>query len=216
MSTRFFAARIPAIFRCNKPTEFDLAINLKTAKKLGLSVAPSLLISARDYYDIRAGIGDYKSPENYGAFPMDPYSHTPGQGGARQPGLTGQVKEDVICRFGELGVMVKNGEIHFCPRLLRDEEFVTRRTEYNYYGLAGVKQQLLLKPGELGFTYCQVPVVFRRARVNSLTLYFADGSNRRHEKLQLDAESSRSLFERAGTIQRIEVCLNLADDHFSA
>ncbi len=168
------------------------------------------------YYDIRAGIGDYKSPENYGAFPMDPYSHTPGQGGARQPGLTGQVKEDVICRFGELGVMVKNGEIHFCPRLLRDEEFVTRRTEYNYYGLAGVKQQLLLKPGELGFTYCQVPVVFRRARVNSLTLYFADGSNRRHEKLQLDAESSRSLFERAGTIQRIEVCLNLADDHFSA
>lgn len=31
-----------------QPTEFDFAINLKTARKLGLSVAPSLLISARE------------------------------------------------------------------------------------------------------------------------------------------------------------------------
>lgn len=176
------------------------------------SGAPAKMVKglAKAYYDIRAGIGDHKTPENYGAFPMDPYSHTPGQGGARQPGLTGQVKEDVICRFGELGVLVKNGEIHFRPRLLRAEEFVTRRTEYDYYDLAGVKQRLPLKPGELGFTYCQVPVVFRRARADSLTLHFADGSTRRQEKLQLDVENSRSLFERTGKIRRIEVCLNAA------
>ena len=164
---------------------------------------------AEAYYDIRAGIGDCKTPENYGAFPMDPYSHTPGQGGARQPGLTGQVKEDVISRFGELGVTVKNGEIHFCPRLLRAEEFVTRRTEYNYYDLAGVKQRLLLKPGELAFTYCQVPVVFWRAGANSLTLFFADGSKQLRAELRLDAKISRSLFERSGQIERIEACLKL-------
>ena len=68
---------------------------------------------AKCYFEIRSGIGDQKTPENYGAFPMDPYSHTPGQGGARQPGLTGQVKEDILCRFGELGVFVKKGQIHF-------------------------------------------------------------------------------------------------------
>ena len=45
----------------------------------------------------------------YGAFPTDPYSHTPAGKGAQQPGMTGQVKEDVISRFGELGVEVKNG-----------------------------------------------------------------------------------------------------------
>ncbi|MBW6458264.1 MAG: hypothetical protein K0B52_03785, partial [FCB group bacterium] len=29
------------------------------------------------YYEIREGIGSHKNPEEYGAFPMDPYSHTP-------------------------------------------------------------------------------------------------------------------------------------------
>jgi hypothetical protein len=29
------------------------------------------------YFDIRAGIGFNKTPDNYGAFPTDPYSHTP-------------------------------------------------------------------------------------------------------------------------------------------
>ena len=48
------------------------------------------------YYEIQAGIGVHKSPELYGAFPTDPYSHTPGGKGAQQPGMTGQVKEDVL------------------------------------------------------------------------------------------------------------------------
>ena len=30
------------------------------------------------YYKIRDGIGFNKTPLEYGAFPMDPYSHTPG------------------------------------------------------------------------------------------------------------------------------------------
>ncbi len=59
------------------------------------------------YYEINAGIGVHKSPELYGAFPTDPYSHTPATKGAQQPGMTGQVKEDLLSRFGELGVFVK-------------------------------------------------------------------------------------------------------------
>ena len=164
---------------------------------------------AEAYYDVRAGIGDYKTPNVYGAFPMDPYSHTPGQGGARQPGLTGQVKEDVICRFGELGVMVKGGEIHFCPALLRREEFVTGRAQFAYYDVASGKQALRLKAGELAFTYCQVPVVFRRAQKNALTIFQANGAVRSSESLRLDAATSREIFERTGKVARIEVCLTL-------
>jgi hypothetical protein len=164
---------------------------------------------ADSYYDIRAGIGDYKSPEVYGAFPMDPYSHTPGHAGARQPGLTGQVKEDVICRFGELGVTVKQGEIHFNPHLLRREEFVTGRTEFAYYDVANVKQQLRLQAGELAFTYCQVPVVFHLAQKDSLTVLRTGGARRHSEKLSLDANTSREVFERTGTVVRIEVCLSM-------
>ena len=44
------------------------------------------------FYEINEGIGVHKSPELYGAFPTDPYSHTPGGKGAQQPGMTGQGK----------------------------------------------------------------------------------------------------------------------------
>ena len=38
---------------------------------------------ARDYYRIRAGLGFEKTAREYGAFPTDPYSHTPRHAAAR-------------------------------------------------------------------------------------------------------------------------------------
>ncbi len=64
------------------------------------------------YYEASEGIGVHKSPELYGAFPTDPYSHTPAGKGAQQPGMTGQVKEDILSRFGELGVFVSEGKLY--------------------------------------------------------------------------------------------------------
>ncbi|MBP7520566.1 MAG: hypothetical protein KA896_09025, partial [Leptothrix sp. (in: Bacteria)] len=61
--------------------------------------------------------GYRKSAAEYGAFPADPYSHTPGEGGAQQPGMTGQVKEEILTRWGELGLRLAGGRIHFCPVL---------------------------------------------------------------------------------------------------
>ena len=55
---------------------------------------------AEQYYEAWNGLGIHKSPDVYGAFSTDPYSHTPYHRGAQQPGMTGQVKEDVISRFG--------------------------------------------------------------------------------------------------------------------
>lgn len=75
------------------------------------------------YYLINEGIGIHKSPALYGAFPTDPYSHTPFGKGAQQPGMTGQVKEDILCRMGELGIIIKNGSIHFQPKLLQKKNF---------------------------------------------------------------------------------------------
>ncbi|HYV28807.1 MAG TPA: hypothetical protein VFA77_14825, partial [Candidatus Eisenbacteria bacterium] len=159
------------------------------------------------YYDIRAGIGDKKSAENYGAFPMDPYSHTPAHGGARQPGLTGQVKEDFLCRMGELGVFVKRGEIHFEPALLRREEFVKEMTEFKYYDVAGLERRVNLKPGSLAFTYCQVPVVYRAGVQNGLRVFLKDGRSFDSKEARLDAKTSGSIFSREGKVQRVEVSL---------
>jgi len=63
------------------------------------------------YYEMQAGIGVHKSPELYGAVPTDPYSHTPATKGAQQPGMTGQVKEDILSRIGELGAFIKDGKL---------------------------------------------------------------------------------------------------------
>jgi hypothetical protein len=179
---------------------FFRAVETRAPKRLQQQLADC-------YYDIRAGIGDYKTPEAYGGFPMDPYSHTPAQGGARQPGLTGQVKEDFLCRMGELGVFVKNGEVHFRPALLRPEEFLTAPTDFAYVDTAGIKRRLRLKAGELAFTYCQVPIIYRRDGDNSLVVFLAKGAGLPCRELRLDADTSRLIFERAGQVVRIKVSL---------
>jgi hypothetical protein len=162
---------------------------------------------ANRYYDIRRGIGDYKTPAEYGAFPADPYSHTPAHTGARQPGLTGQVKEDFLCRMGELGVVINDGRIVFCPRLLRKTEFLTEKADFLYYDVARSARRLRLAPGSLAFTYCQVPVVYRWARENSLVVSLADASESRAAELSLDAATSRSVFSREAKVNRITVYL---------
>jgi len=173
--------------------------------------APQRLLKrlARCYYDICAGIGDYKTPEVYGAFPMDPYSHTPAQGGARQPGLTGQVKEDILCRFGELGVSVRAGCIRFEPKLLRRQEFLSSPAVFAYFDVAGSAQKLRLKTGALAFTYCQVPVIYQLAPKPFLTIVFADGRQRRQAALSLDQKDSRAIFDRAGIIKSLAVGIHL-------
>jgi hypothetical protein len=162
---------------------------------------------AASYHDLRRGIGDHKTPAEYGAFPMDPYSHTPAHTGARQPGLTGQVKEDFLCRLGELGVSVREGRIGFRPRLLRSSEFLPEGGEFRYHDVAGQEQRLRLGPRSLGFTYCQVPVVYRLARRSLLGVSFADGSERRSQEPELDATTSRSIFARDGRVSRITIQL---------
>lgn len=79
--------------------------------------APELPALIAHYRAVRDGLGYRKRVDEYGAFPFDPYSHTPAEGGAQQPGMTGQVKEEILTRWGELGVRVQGGRIRFCPVL---------------------------------------------------------------------------------------------------
>jgi hypothetical protein len=157
------------------------------------------------YYEINAGIGVHKSPELYGAFPTDPYSHTPGGKGAQQPGMTGQVKEDLLSRFGELGIHVFDGEIKFAPVLLQKQEFLKNDEAFQYIAIDGSKKEILLKKNALCFTYCQVPIIYQLADKEQIEVIFNTGDRQFINALQLGKEFSAMLFQRSGQIDSITV-----------
>ena len=161
----------------------------------------------RLYYRVREGLGFNKTPSEYGAFPTDPYSHTPGHAGAQQPGMTGQVKEEILTRFGELGVRVANGMAAFEPALLRTCEFAAETHRFRYLDVDGEWQTIALPGNALAFTWCQVPVIYRLddAQPPSLTLLHRDGSRYSSSQTTLSAQSSTELFRRSGAIRRLEL-----------
>jgi hypothetical protein len=110
--------------------------------------APELDALCGFYRRVRDGLGYRKDVASYGAFPADPYSHTAGEGGAQQPGMTGQVKEEILTRWGELGLRVRQGRVRFTPVLLDAAE--------------------LPPGGTLGFTWARVPYTFRRGERTAL------------------------------------------------
>jgi len=162
------------------------------------------------YYEIKAGIGIYKSPELYGAFPIDAYSHTPENSGVKQPGLTGQVKEDVISRFGELGIRVLNGEIHFDTSLLNDEEILKAETTFQYYNLLGELQNLKLKADQYALTFCQVPVLITISDENKIIITSKDGQKKEMRSTYINHEISSSIFNRSGHVELVEVTIKNA------
>jgi hypothetical protein len=160
---------------------------------------------ASRYHDVRAGLGDFKTPEVYGAFPIDPYSHTPGNAGARQPGLTGQVKEDILSRFGELGVRVRDGQIEFRPRLLRREEFLKRAAQFTYLDVSGRSRSIEVPNNSLVFTCCQTPIIYELDDDAGISVRFQSGGEEQIKGTTLNKHLSSLILNRAGAIKDVFV-----------
>ncbi|MBC8426238.1 hypothetical protein H8E07_19150, partial [bacterium] len=161
---------------------------------------------ARMYFRIRSGLGYEKTVAEYGAFPSDPYSHTPRGGGAKQPGMTGQVKEEILTRIGELGVRIDMGVMSFDAALLRPDEFTRQPTEFRYFDVFGRARSLSLSAGCLAFTYCQVPIIYERvAKTPCISIVSADGSSVEKSSTELDSGTSAKIFSRSGLISMIRV-----------
>jgi hypothetical protein len=157
------------------------------------------------FYDIWEGIGVHKSPPQYGAFSTDPYSHTPLGFGAQQPGMTGQVKEDIISRFAMLGVVFAEGQIHFRPGLLQADEFLQSAADFAYIDVHNKRHSIALAPGSLAFTLAQVPVAYHRANHNRIVVTTTANETFEHPETKLTTGQSHELFSRSGSIRQIEV-----------
>jgi hypothetical protein len=184
-----------------------LAVQERFVEAAERGAPPALLARLAAHYEaIRDGMGGAaKSPAEWGAFPLDAYSHTPAGHGARQPGMTGQVKEEILLRLGELGVVVRGGAVAFRPRLLRARELLGEPATFEHVGLDGSLERVALEPGSLAFTLCQVPVVYRRGKEPRIAVHEAGGAVRRVDGDTLEAPLAAELFARTGRIRRIEV-----------
>lgn len=170
--------------------------------------APSPVVTSlqRHFKEIRRGIGAEKRPEVYGAFPTDPYSHTPEQAGAKQPGMTGQVKEDFLSRFMELGLHVDEGEIHFRFDLVDPAERVSESSTMTFINLRGETSEVIIPNNGYGFTFCQVPIVVQAgAESNTIEVIESSGSSSITQGLRLPSTIAGRLFARRGDIMKIVV-----------
>ena len=161
------------------------------------------------YKEIGEGIGVHKTPEVYGAFPTDPYSHTPMYKGAQQPGMTGQVKEDILTRKGELGVKVDGGQLMFQPSLLNKNQFLLKGEIVNFIDFENKPNSISLEKGNLAFTICQVPIIYKLSDNNQIEVSYKNNAIEIISSLTLSHEASQKIFQRTGEIIQITVSINI-------
>ena len=160
---------------------------------------------ARSYWRVRDGMGFNKTPMEHGAIPIDPYSHTPRHAGAQQPGMTGLVKEELLVRPAELGLVVANGEVTFDPMFLITGELLQDPQEWSVFTTSMNWHMIDLPSGSLGSTMCQVPIVVvveeGPPRVEAT---LSDGRILTVEGNSLGVDLSSRIFARTGDITRIQ------------
>ena len=172
-----------------------LAIGENLDKAIKTNEKPELIAKLKAHYvEVKKGIGAHKSPAEYGSFPFDPYSHTPMMAGVQQPGMTGQVKEDILSRFYELGISVDKGLLVVRPQMLRKEEFLDS-----------------VAAPYLSFTYCGVPFVYLIDELDGIELKLRSGITMRASNYSLSSIQSHSIFSRDGVIQQVIVHLKERD-----
>ena len=173
-----------------------LSIGENIKKAVAVHTNPEILTRLIHHYrETQKGLGAHKSPAVYGSFPFDPYSHTPMMAGVQQPGMTGQVKEDIISRYFELGVVISKGQLSVQPIILNSEEFIkpdgSAQNEYSC--------------PYLSFTYCSVSFVYLLDGKSGMEMVYHDKVTEVVTSYTLDALQSRAVFNRDNSIQKIIV-----------
>ncbi len=137
------------------------------------------------YHKLLDGFIFKKTSKECNAFPTEPYSHTSFNKKSEQPGMTGQVKESILMRRGELGVLVEDGVISFNPSFVHENE-------YN-------------KTGTLNFSVCAVPITYTKTGGTSMNIVLEDNTVITQDSTVLSKEVSEDIFYRNGRIKSVKI-----------
>ncbi len=167
-----------------------LAIQVRFREALEDGADPDLLARFEaSYRRVRDGLGFRQGPAAFGAIPIDCYSHTPAHGGAQQPGMTGQTKEQILARTGELGLTVRDGQLAIGHALIPADELW-------HEGVGGARTYTL--------TVCGTPIEVRRGEAARVRIERVDGTSSEREGQALTRMEADEVFDRRGTIAGIE------------
>ena len=110
--------------------------------------------------------------------------------------------------MGELGVHVKEGILTFDPFMLREDEFLPEKRRYFYVNVLKTRCSIDLKKDSLGFTYCQVPIIYQISKTSKIEVYFSEGRQYNIEGNQLDSTTSQMIFKRTNEILKLIIYLS--------
>ncbi len=191
-------------------TKLLLAVQEAFADAVRCSADHAEVERLRDaYWRVHAGLGVNQSAEEFGAIPIDPYSHTPAHAGAQQPGMTGAVKEEILTRRRELGLAVAGGQVEFDGRLVRSGELLAAPTEWSVAGVDGRHETVELPAGAVASTLCQVPVVVTVGDEGPyVDVVYADGRTVRQPGRHLSEPDSAAIFGRTGEVRQVHVAVD--------
>ena len=122
--------------------------------------------------------------------------------------MTGQVKEELLTRLGEFGVLIEAGGVRFVPELLPAEEILTEPGRLDYRDAAGQEASIDVPAGGVGFLVCQVPVVYRFGASQAGITVFRGGKAERLPGDTLPAAVAGEIFRRTGTVTAIDVAIS--------
>ena len=105
--------------------------------------------------------------------------------------MTGQVKEDIISRFFELGVMVNDGCLQINPTILKSGEFLQPSYENEF--------------PHLSFTYCSIPFVYQIDGEKGIEMINKSSEMEFTTEYTLNRSQSQRIFERNESIKCIVV-----------
>ena len=166
----------------------------------------------RSYWRVRSGMGFNKSPDEHGAIPIDPYSHTPAHAGAQQPGMTGLVKEEILVRPAELGLVTEHGTIRFDATFLSTDEMLRASRRWEFLDVSLDAQEISLPEGSLASTVCQVPMVVSLTDEQPhVEVDLADGETVTIAGTSLGPILSSKVFDRTGDVVRVRAFIPSPD-----
>lgn len=183
-----------------------LATQENVLKAVAKGESDEIIYSLKNrYYQIRQGLGYNKSAGIYGAFPFDPYSHTPFGQGAKQPGMTGQVKEEVITRLVEMGIRIDKASIHFDKIMIDEGELLEEEKSWCFRSICGEELNLSIPVNAMAVSFCQVPIIIGKGEEPSITVKYRDKRELFIRGSILPRDLSSEIFKKTGTISSLRV-----------